>query len=59
MYKVIGIAYENGEKREIYYGEFEEYAEAFDYKEHLEQSDNWKDNKLPVKPYMFYIEDVQ
>lgn len=58
MFKVIGVSYQNGEKREIYYGEFEKYEEACDYKEYLENPNHWTIND-PNRPYMLHIEDVQ
>lgn len=58
MFKLIGIAYQNGEKRKIHYGEFNEYQEAYDYKRYLEDGNNWTNND-PNRPYMLYIEDIQ
>lgn len=57
-YKVIGTTIEDGERRKIYYGEFDTYAEAYDYKEYLENPNHWTIND-PRRPYMVYIEEIK
>ena len=56
-YEVVGFVEENGQRREIIYAEFPTYAEAYDYKEWLEDSNNWKDN-LNDKPYIVSIREI-
>ena len=56
-YKVVGTVLENNERQKIIYGEFDEYAEAYDYKEWLENIDNWKKNPSE-QPYIVSIEEV-
>jgi len=55
-YEVIGFVAENNEKREVFYGTFDHYPEAYDYKEWLENSDNWKGNEQ--QPYIVSIREV-
>lgn len=56
-FKVIGYSFNQGKRREIEYGEFDEYPEAYDLKEFLEDKDNWK--KEPDKqPYLVFIKEI-
>jgi len=58
-YKVIGKVNKNNERTIVQYGDdFTDYTEAYDYKEWLENPNNWKGN-LKDKPYMIYIEEEE
>lgn len=57
MFRVIGIVYNEDEKRRIEYGEFAEYSDAYDYAEYLENPDNWNNNNLPGQPLTIHIEE--
>lgn len=56
-FKVVGTVLENGERRKIIYDEFGVYSDAYDYKEWLEDKDNWKGN-TDKQPYMVVIEET-
>ena len=57
-FKVMGHVFKDGERCTICYDEFEDYPDAHDYKEWLENPDNWK-GKLENKPYIVYIKEVK
>jgi len=55
IFKVMGKVYnKNNTVQSVCYGEFQEYEDAYDYKEYLENSNDW----IETKPYMIYIEEV-
>lgn len=57
-FRICGYAHQNDEKRKIYYGTFDDYPEAYDYKEYLENEKSW-DGLKETRPYMLNIEEIE
>jgi len=57
-FEVVGLAIKNNQRRKIVYGEFDEYADAYDYKKWLENPTNWK-TEPGKQPYIVLISEKE